>query len=303
MPNKIVFFGNERLSTGTDHTDAPTLRALISNQYDVVAVVAHHEIARSRKPRPLEVEEIAVEHGIPVLTPDKPAEIIDQLRAMKADAGVLVAYGRIIPQSIIDIFPHGIINLHPSLLPKYRGPIPIEQAILDGAAQTGVSIMQLGAEMDAGPVYAQEAVDLTGTETKPELTQKLLSLGATTLAKILPGVLNGSITPQSQDESKATYCQLLSKGDGEIDWDKPAAVLGREVRAFLGWPGSHTKLFDKDVIITAAHVENDSAAAGEISNSRKELKVFCGQDALIIDTLKPAGKNEMTGVAFLSGIK
>jgi methionyl-tRNA formyltransferase len=163
--------------------------------------------------------------------------------------------------------------------------------------------MQLGAEMDAGAVFAQEAVDLEGTETKPELTGKLLSLGATTLVEILPGILDGELKPNPQDESKATFCQLLSKGDGEIDWTKPAEILEREIRAFLGWPGSHTKLFDKDVIITAAHVEKDSSAPGEISNSRKELKVFCGQDALVIDTLKPAGKNEMTGAAFLAGTR
>jgi methionyl-tRNA formyltransferase len=149
----LVFFGNERLLTGLASTDAPILSGLIDQGYNVAAVVAHYNESKSRDKRPLEVAAIAEEHDIPVLLPDGPADIYDQLAAFHADAAVLVAYGRIVPQNIIDLFPLGIINIHPSLLPKYRGSTPIESAILNGDTTTGVSIMSLSAKMDAGPVY------------------------------------------------------------------------------------------------------------------------------------------------------
>ena len=207
----LVFFGNERLSSGFSPQGAPTLEALIAHGYDVKAVVAHNETARSRKARPLEIEEVAQRHGIPVLLPKKLADIREQLEAYQADIGVLVAFGKIIPQSIIDIFPHGILNIHPSLLPRYRGSIPIEQAILDGASETGVSVMGLVKEMDAGPLFAQTTVPLTGTETKQELTQKLLTIGGSMIIDVLPRVVQGSLRPQPQDESQATYTQLIQK--------------------------------------------------------------------------------------------
>jgi methionyl-tRNA formyltransferase len=148
----ILFFGNERLVSGLSSTDAPILSGLIEQGYNVAAVISHHSESRSRKNRPLEVAAIAEAHGIPVLTPDRPADIYDELAFFHADAAVLSAYGRIVPQKIIDLFPLGIINIHPSLLPKYRGPTPIESAVVNGDKETGVSIMSLSAEMDAGPV-------------------------------------------------------------------------------------------------------------------------------------------------------
>jgi methionyl-tRNA formyltransferase len=158
MSAKIVFFGNERLATGVT-TTAPTLQALIDAGYEVCAlVVAQNQSGASRKARKLEVAEIAEQHGIPVLVPAKLDDIAGQLKDYGAEIGILVAFGKIVPQAILDIFPHGIINIHPSLLPKHRGSTPIESAILFGENETGVSLMQLVQKMDAGPVYAQETV-------------------------------------------------------------------------------------------------------------------------------------------------
>src|SRR5262249_26458649 len=150
----------------------------------------NHEASTSRKARPLEIAAVAAQHNIPVLSPEKPSEIIDQLKSYNAPIGVLVAYGRMVPQSIIDIFPHGIINIHPSLLPLNRGSSPIEQAMLDGASQTGVTLMGLVKAMDAGPVYAQATVNLDGTETKANLTDALLRKGGELLIDLLPSILD-----------------------------------------------------------------------------------------------------------------
>src|SRR6266496_3070958 len=187
----LVFFGNERLSSGFELHGAPTLQALIDHGYDVKAVVAHYEKGASRNARALELQTVADQHNIPVLLPDKPSLIVGQLMDLQADAAVLAAYGRIIPQSIIDIFPRGILNIHPSLLPQYRGPTPIEQAILDGAKATGVSVMQLVRDMDAGPIYAQSIVNLHGDETKQALTEQLLHIGKELIIDTLPKMFAG----------------------------------------------------------------------------------------------------------------
>jgi methionyl-tRNA formyltransferase len=327
-PSKIsiVFFGNERLATGVT-TVAPTLRKLIAAGYNVVAVVSHNSDTRSRSARQLEIAGVATEHNIPVLLPEKPALVIEQIRAMQPDIGVLVAYGKIVPSSVMDVFPHGIINIHPSLLPLHRGPIPIESVILQGAAETGVSIMQLAVAMDAGPVYGQVRADLQGDETKQALATQLLEAGGNHLLQILPSIVDGSLAPTPQNEATATYDALIQKADGLLDFNKPAARLEREIRAYLDWPGSRTSIGDKDVIITAAHVlvldDSDNVAAdatnvaetadsttdatdadaisGSLWRSGKQLGFYTSDGVLVIDRLKPAGKSDMTAEAFLAG--
>jgi methionyl-tRNA formyltransferase len=250
---RLVFFGNERLATAVT-TEAPVLRALIDAGYEIEALVINHVDAKSRNNRTLEIAEIAQRHNIPILKPHKPGEIINELKAYNADAAVLVAYGRIISQSVIDIFPRGIINVHPSLLPKYRGPTPLESVILNVDKQTGVSIMQLGAGMDDGPVFSQQKIALNGKETKQELADKLSRLGAKMITKVLPAVLDGSAKPAEQDHQDATYSHLLQKDDSILDWSKPADQLEREVRAYAGWPRSVTRIFGHKIIVTKAKV-------------------------------------------------
>ncbi len=296
-PRHIIFFGTEEFS-------AASLQALITAGFTIAAVVTKPDSKKGRghKLMPSTVKTIAEEHGIPVWQPTKLRDITEDIKRLQPVTGVLVSFGKIIPQSTIDLFTPGIVNVHPSPLPKYRGPSPIESAILHGDEETGVSIMQLTAAMDAGPVYSFISHRLTGTETQPELYETLSKVGAEELVSVLPKIIAGELLPTPQDESIATYCQLIQKRDGTIDWTKPAARIEREVRAYKGWPGSRTMLGDVDVIITGAHVVE---CAGLSNGSAPDhLSIPCGdRRCLAIESIKPVGKKEMPIQAFLAGYK
>jgi methionyl-tRNA formyltransferase len=289
---KLVFFGNERLATAIP-TDAPTLRALVNAGYDIVAIVANHTEPVSRSRRQLEIVDVAHAYHIPVILPSRVAEIKDRLVKMDAAAGILVAFGKIIPQEIIDIFPKGIVNIHPSLLPMLRGSTPVETAILNGLKETGVSLMQLTAEMDAGPVYTQKKLTLTGSETKAELAQKLLDDGCQLLISNLPNILKGGLKPSVQDEPLATYTRLLTKEDGKTDFMEPAEVIERKVRAFWGFPKLRGRVFGHEVVITSARV-----VAG---HSDGNLVIKCQPGYLeILELIAPSGRT-MSGADFIRG--
>jgi methionyl-tRNA formyltransferase len=291
---KLIFFGNERLATGVD-TDVPVLRGLVKAGYEVAAVVASHSEGISRQRRGLEIVEVAHAYHIPVLIPEKLEDIKEQLAKYGAEAGVLIAFGKIIPQSIIDLFPRGIINIHPSLLPELRGPTPVETAILEGLDETGVSLMSLAAKMDAGPVYLQSKVGLEGTETKPELAKKLLRLGSEMLLENLGYILDGTLEPIPQDIAEASYSKLLTKQDGTIDFKEPADIIEREVRAFLSFPRSRTSLFNQEVVITKARVAKDAADG--------KLVAKCQPGYLeILELIAPSGRT-MSGADFIRGYK
>jgi methionyl-tRNA formyltransferase len=302
---RLIFFGNERLSTGFQPDGAPTLEALIAQGYDVAAVVSNFEYAKSRNARELEIAAVAKRHNIPVLLPKKLSEVRKELGELHADAGVLVAYGKMIPQSVIDLFPRGIINIHPSLLPLYRGSTPIEQAIRDGATETGVSLMQLVKAMDAGPIFAQTRVQLNGTETKQALTRELLQLGGEMLIAHLPAILDGILLPIPQDEAKATYTALLTKADATLDWHLPAEVLERQVRAFAGWPQARGTLrvanSSLEAVVTAAQVASQSFTPGEVITQNGKLLVGTSSQALEITSLKIPGKKEISASDFIRG--
>lgn len=264
---RLVFFGNERLATGVS-TSTPVLRALVASGYDVTVVIANQNRQRSRQKRGLEIAAAAKLLGIPLLLPDKLEAISRQLRGLQAEAAVLVAYGSLIPKDIIKIFPKGIINIHPSLLPLYRGPTPIEQTILDGVTHTGASLMKLTTQMDEGPVYSQKSLRIAGNETKQELADKLLEMGKKLLIQKLPSILDGSLEPHTQDSAKATRTTSLKKTDGFINWQLPAQIIERQVRAYQGWPKTQTKIFGHDVIITKTRVAN--------SRNDGDLVIECG---------------------------
>ena len=291
---RLVFFGNERLVSGMNCSTTPVLRGLIDSGYDIAAVVSHHSDTKSRNARPLEVAAVARDYNIPIYTPNKPSEITDILRSLDADAAILVAYGRIIPQSLIDIFPRGIINLHPSTLPRYRGPTPIESAILNGDVETGVSIMQLSAGMDSGPVYSQTVVKLNGTESKFALGEQLAQIGASMILEILPSILDGSLVPVPQDENAATYCQLFDKSDSLLDPSKLTALEAeRKVRAHLGYPKTRHYIDGRPVIITAAHISDVNKTI---------LDVVCSdKNVLSIDQLISHNGKLMDAASYLNG--
>jgi methionyl-tRNA formyltransferase len=300
LSGPIIFFGNERLATGTT-TTTPVLRGLIQDKYEIAAVVSNYTHHQSRNTRRLEIEEVAAQYNIPLMLPDKLISIKNELAEYKPSLGVLVAYGKLLPQEIIDLFPGGIINVHPSLLPKYRGSTPIEQVILDGVSKTGVSIMQLVKDMDAGPIIDQATIDLSRTETKQDLANNLLNLGKELLLKNLPNILEEKISPVIQDNDNATYTKLIEKKDGVIDWQLSATQLEHQVRAFNEWPKSRVILIDKEIVITKVKIIEAHGDPGTFASDHQHLIVYCGQQALEILELTLAGKSSISGQDFIAG--
>lgn len=245
---KIVFFG-------TDEFSAPTLRELIRENFTVAAVVTKPDAKKGRGKKiavPL-VKKIAEENLIPIFQPKNVREIASDLRKIGAKIGVLVSYGKILPQEIIDIFPRGIINIHPSLLPKYRGPSPIETAILNGDQETGISLIQLSEKMDAGPIFVQEKIALSNEETKSSLYKKLGERGAKILTKNIAKIARGEIDATAQDETHATYCRMIKISDGEVDPRiETATEIARKIRAFENWPRVRIDFLGKKTILKKA---------------------------------------------------
>lgn len=271
---KVVFFGNEKLATGVD---AP--EPLIKN---------------SARKAGFEIEQ----H---ITGP------LSELKPHQAKIAVLAAYGHIIPQKVLDEFPLGIINVHPSLLPKYRGTSPIESAILNGDIKTGVSIMRLTAGMDEGPLYKQKTVHLNGQETKQELTNKLQQLGANLIQEVLPEIYSGQLKARQQPHPvRATYSKKINKSDGLIDWSKAAVQLEREIRAYANWPKSHVNIGGKEVIILSAHAVPTNGAGAvdgelEIIKDIGVLMVNSSNGSLCIEKLQPVGKKAMSAGEFIRG--
>jgi methionyl-tRNA formyltransferase len=285
----LIFFGTEDFSL-------TALTGLIETGYEIAAVVTKPDSKKGRgqKLTPPQVKVVATQHNIPVWQPDRLVDIALQIAQLQPVAGVLVSYGKIIPQAIIDLFTPGIINVHPSLLPQYRGPSPIESAIKNADSATGVSIMQLSAAMDAGPVYAQVGHHLQGTETRPELYHALAAIGTDLLLETLPRILDGSLQPIPQDDAAATYSQLLQKTDAELALSQLTAPQAEAlVRAHLGFPKSKVTLFGQTCVITKAHVSDQQ---------KTPLDLTCqGGAFLSIDELiAPSGKT-MSSDAFLRG--
>jgi methionyl-tRNA formyltransferase len=289
MSKTILFFGTEAFSL-------TALKGLVEAGYRIAAVVTKPDSisGRHQKSTPPVVKTYAIEHDIPVWQPNKLFEIHNDIVALGDVVGVLVSYGKIIPASIIDLFNPGIINVHPSLLPMYRGPSPIESAIKDGLDETGVSIMQLTPKMDAGPVYAHIRHPLTGTEVYPLLYQTLANAGIALLLHILPAIIDGSLLPSPQNDNESTYCQLLDKKDALLQPDKITATEAeRLVRAYLDFPRTKIGIGDNMIIITKSHVS---------SNQRSILDVPCmdGEYLSIDELIAPSGKT-MSASAFLNG--
>ncbi len=298
MSKPVIFFGTEEFS-------AVSLRALLDANVEIAAVVSKPDSpkGRSKELTPSPVKVVAQNANIPVWQPEKVASISEDIQKLGEVAGILVSYGKLIPDDILDLFNPGIINIHPSLLPKYRGPSPIESAILGGDNETGVSIMKLTTEMDAGPVYSQTTLPLTGNEYADDLYKTLAQKGAGQLIDILPSILDGTLQPTEQNNHNATYTQLLTKKNGVIDWQKSAIQLEREIRAYRDWPKSRADLRKTEVIITAAQVESGNNTPGTIEVIDNQLHVYCGQGYLNIQKLQPLGKKEMPVQAFLAGYK
>jgi len=243
-------------------------------------------------------------HGIPVVQPEKLDDtFLASLASFVPTIGIIASYGKIIPQSVLDTFPKGILNVHPSLLPKHRGATPIQTTILKGDTETGVTLMLTDAEMDHGPIIAQERFALSGTETSAALHDALAQLGARMLTDMFPKWFAGTITPHEQEHERATYTKALTREDGRVDWNGSAVEIERMVRAFDPWPGTFTVLPDgKRLKILEAKVVNGPDAEPGTLSAQNQLPVVRTADSwLALHRVQPEGKKPMNGKAFLSG--
>lgn len=307
---------------GTPHFAVPALEALIANAapgkllpegYKLVTVITRPDkpVGRGKEIVYSPVKQAAIAHGVPVWQPGslKKAENIAGLAAYKADLYIVAAFGQILPQAVLDQPRYGTLNIHASLLPKYRGVSPISEAILQGDAETGVTIMLLDAGVDTGPTLLSRAVPIAEDETTGSLTNKLATLGAEALLEAIPLWVPGKITPQPQDEQKASHTHMLRKEDGEISWQRPAAVLAREVRAYSPWPSAYTYWRGKLLKIVAAHalaLEPGAEVVPGTVTLRKEaghsmLAIVTGSGFLDVERLQLEGKKAMSAEEFLRG--
>lgn len=286
----IVFFGTEDFSLYS-------LRALVEAGFNVAAVVTKSDTRRGRGGKLTQpvVKQFAIQHNITVWQPNHLKNIINDIKNLTPrPTGVLVSYGKIIPQSIIDLFAPGIINVHPSLLPKYRGPSPIEAAIINRDDTTGVTIMQLSKAMDAGPIYTQISHPLDRTETQPELYGTLGQLGANLLVQHLPNIINGILTPTPQNDAAATYCSLLSRDDSRLGLAQLTARQAEaKIRAHLSYPRSRLTIGPYDLIITKAHT-------ALVAKTPLDLPCADGAFLSIDEVVAPSGKTT-NSAAFLRG--
>lgn len=301
---KVLFFGNERIATGIN-TEAILFNAISKGPHELVGLVIHSSGSTSRKSSQEPVVESAETLGVPVLNPAKLADSIDDIKNLGADIGVLVAYGKIIPQPVIDLFPNGIINLHPSLLPKLRGSTPIEATILSGAKESAVTIMKLVAKMDAGPIIAQKKLSISGQETKQELADLLHDEGCELMLRVLDETADSESKETQQIESDATFCTTINKADGQINWSNSAIQTERQVRAYSGWPTSFFEVNSQRYVIAEAEIldQKVSDKIGDMVADNNSLKVQTSDGVVSITSIQPAGKKRMPISAFLSGYR
>lgn len=297
---RIVFFGSPDDSL-------PALDALSNSRHSVLACYTQpdRKAGRGKKLLPTAVKIQAEELGIPVFSPTRLKgndEEVSRLTELNADAFVVVSYGRILPKELLDLPKFGVINIHPSLLPKFRGPSPVVSAILEGVDRTGVSIMFLDEGMDTGPVLAQSnPVTLSGNELASELQRKLFTVGASLLTSTLDDLENGSAIATAQDDSAATVTSLIEKGDGEIDWSESAEVIDRKIRALNPWPGTFTTFEGSNLKILEANETSLDSQPGQAFIKEGNLYVGTGTAALQIQSLQLAGKPRLNATDFVSG--
>lgn len=287
----IIFFGTEDFS-------AVSLQKLIDEGFKIAGIITKPDSRKGRgqKFQAPKVKQTGEKFNIPVLQPQKMSEITDFVKKFEKPVGVLVSFGRIIPQEIIDLFTPAIVNVHPSLLPKYRGSSPIESAILNGDEKTGVSLMKLSKEMDAGDVYSQEEIELSKTETASDLYKTCGEIGAEMLVRDLPKIISGEIKGQKQDDSQAEYCQLLKKSDALLSQNEQTAEQAeQQIRAFEIFPKSKIKLGEHLIIVKSAKVVSSNP-----ENSPLTLKFAEGTFLKIERLITPNGK-ETAAKSFENG--
>lgn len=298
--SRIIFMGTPDFST-------KVLEMLIAKE-DVIAVVTQPDrpVGRKRVMTPPPVKEVALQNGIEVYQPEKisQSEDLQTLIDLKPDLIVTAAFGQILPKALLDAPRLGAINVHASLLPKYRGGAPIHQAIIDGEKETGVTIMYMAPKLDAGDIISQQAIDIEANDDVGSMHDKLSFLGADLLAKTLPDIINGTNERIEQNEDEATFASNISREDERIDWSKSAQDIYNHIRGLSPWPVAYTKLDDKNMKLYQARiVEGKEGKPGEIiETTKKAIIVGTGSsDAIALTDIQLSGKKRMPTANFLSG--
>jgi methionyl-tRNA formyltransferase len=292
---------------GTPAFAVPTLDAIAAAGHEVTAVVTQPDRPRGRGQQlaPPPVKEAAIRLAIPVYQPERVRrpEAVEFLREQRSDAMVVVGYGQIIPQSIIDLAPMGILNVHASLLPKYRGAGPIQWSILNGETLTGVTTMRIDAGLDTGDMLLKAETPISPEETAPELGARLASMGAALLVETLTGLERGTIIPEKQDSSQATYAPMLKKEDGRIDWRRPTLAIHNQVRGLQPSPGGYTTFRGQTLHIRRSRVTElagQGAKPGSVA-SVKPLVIACGNGGLELIEVQSEGRKRMPAADFANG--
>ena len=293
---------------GTPDIAATCLKQIIADGFEVVGVYTQPDRPKNRgmKLAFSPVKEIALENGLPVYQPEnfREEETVEQLRALRPDVVAVVAYGRILPQSVLDVPTHGCINIHASILPNYRGSAPYQWAVLDGLTETGVTAMYLCRQMDAGDIIEISKTPIGPDETAGELLDRLAVLGAALLSKTLTAFANGKVVASPQDEEKATYAPMLDKTMCPIDWNKTAQQVHNHVRGMNPWPVATTEIQGKRFKVYATKVldESTDVAPGTILGLTKTgLKMACGDGVIEIRTLQAEGGKRMAAPDYFRG--
>jgi len=298
-PLHIVF-------AGTPDFSVPPLQALLKSDHEVMAVYTQPDrpSGRGRKLLPGPVKSQALDAGIAVYQPDslKDDTAVQLLRELRPDMMVVVAYGLLLPESVLSIPRLGCVNIHASILPRWRGAAPIQRAIQAGDAESGVSIMRMDKGLDTGPIYLTKKIPLAEDETGGSLHDRLSLLGAEALMEALPGIADGSLKPQEQDEMQATYAAKLEKKEARIDWSRPAEEIERQVRAFNPWPVAFTPYENANLRIWDAHaIEGMTAEPGTVMSATREgVDVSTGKGLLRVTRLQMPGKRAMDAQDFIN---
>jgi len=301
---RIVFFG-------TPDFAVPSLRALIESPHTVVGVVSQPDKPRGRGQHVTEspVKQVAVAHGIPMFQPNrlKHESSLADFRALRADLGVVAAYGKILPAAVLEAPAHGLINVHASLLPKYRGAAPVHRAVIAGDMETGISIMHVVQALDAGAVYATATRPIGPDETSAEVEEDLARIGAELLMDVIADMVAGRASAVPQDDAASTYAARLQKDEGLIDWTARAAEIHNKVRGLQPWPLTWTYIGGKRLIVLKTRpsdLDAAGAAPGTIcAVSREAISVATGSGVIEILTVQPEGRRSMAARDFVAGHK
>jgi methionyl-tRNA formyltransferase len=308
-PLRLAFMGTPVLA----RTILARLADLAGPDWSVVGVVAQPDKPSGRnlqlQPPPVKVEAMA--RGFPILQPERARDLgfIEAIREWSPDIIVVAAYGQILPQALLDVPPHGCINVHTSLLPRWRGAAPIQWAIAEGDPETGVCLMRMEAGLDTGPVLATARTPIHADDTGSTLHDRLANLGAELVVQGLPGIASGQLQPVPQPAEGVTYARKISREDGRIDWNQPGEVIARRARAFSPWPGSFCTFASPNgqgFSILKVHamdvVHGQPGAAGEVVASSKDgTVVACARDAIRLVEVQPEGGRRMPAHAFMAG--